>query len=70
LSYDAKNSNTIIREGMLADVVIIQEEKESVLRIPTSAITYEDGNPTVQVVDSLSDEQQEQFDRLGIVRLS
>ncbi len=68
LNYDAKTAETILREGMLANIVIIQEEKENVLRIPSSSIVYEDGNPTVQVVDSLSEEQQKEFDKLGIVR--
>ena len=68
LNYDAKTAETILREGMLANIVIIQEEKENVLRIPSSSIVYEDGKPTVQVVDSLSEEQQKEFDKLGIVR--
>lgn len=68
LDYDAKTAETVLREGMLADIVVVQEEKADALRVPTSAITYEEGRPTVQVVDMLTEEQQQQFDQMGIVR--
>jgi len=68
LSYDAETSETVLREGMLADIVVVQEEKEDALRVPTSAISYEGGKPTVKVVDALTEEQQQEFERLGIVR--
>jgi multidrug resistance efflux pump len=68
LDYDAATATTTLREGMLADIVIVQEEKDDALRVPTSAITYLDGKPTVQVVGALTDEQQQQLDRLGVVR--
>lgn len=69
LDYDAKTADITIREGMLSNVVIIQEEKENVLRVPTSAIVYEEGKPVIKIVDSLNEEQQQQFEKLGIVRV-
>ena len=36
--------------------------------VPTSAITYEEGRPVVKVVGSLTDEQRQQVEKLGIVR--
>jgi len=68
LDYDAKTSETILREGMLADIVIVQDEKDDVLRVPTSAISYENGRPVVQKVDSLTADQQKQLKELGIVK--
>lgn len=68
LDYDARTAQTVLREGMLADVVVVQEEKENVLRVPTSAIAYEEGQPVVKVVGSLTDEQRQQVEQLGIVR--
>lgn len=68
LEYDKKTADIMLREGMLADIEIVEEENDNALRIPTSAITYEQGVPKVSVVDSLTSEQQLEVDRLGIVR--
>lgn len=68
LSYDRKTADIMLREGMLADIEIVEEENENALRIPTSAITYEQGVPKVMVVDDLTEEQRIQVDRIGIVR--
>ncbi len=70
LSYDRETASVVLREGMLADIEIVQEEKTDAVRIPTSAITYEQGQPMVTVIDSLTDTQQQQVDRMGIVRLA
>lgn len=69
LDYDAKTADIIIREGMLSDVIVVQEERENVLRVPTSAITYEEGKPVLKIVDSLTEDQQRQFEEMGIVRM-
>ncbi len=68
LTYDRATSETILREGMLADIEVVEEEKQDALRVPTSAITYEQGSAKVTVVDQLTEEQQQQAARLGIIR--
>lgn len=68
LTYDKKTATIVLREGMLADIEIVEEENKDALRVPTSAVTYEQGTPKVTVVDSLSEEQQMQVNRMGIVR--
>jgi len=70
LNYDRTTADTILREGMLADIEVVQEEKTDTLRVPVSAITYEQGVPKVTIVDSLTDEQKIQAARMGIVRAS
>jgi len=62
-------SSTIeLREGLLADIEVVQEEVTDVLRVPSSAVTYAQGQATVEVLDSLTPQQQQQVDRLGIIR--
>ena len=68
IEYDQATSMVRLREGVLADVEIVQEEKEQVLRVPVSAITYIEGKPTVQVVDTLTDAQKKEIEMLGIIR--
>lgn len=68
LNYDKTTAEIKLREGMLADIEIVEEENSEAIRIPTSAITYEDGVPMVSVVDGLTDEQQKQAEKMGIVR--
>ena len=68
LTYDRATSETILREGMLADIEVVEEESSDALRIPTSAITYEQGTAKVTVVDALTEEQQQQAARIGIIR--
>lgn len=68
LTYDRTTSEVVLREGMLADIEVVEEESPDALRVPTSAITYEQGTPKVTVVDQLTEEQQQQVSRMGIVR--
>lgn len=68
LDYDRTTSDIVLREGMLADIEVVEEENLHALRISRSALTYENGQPTVQVIDSLTPEQERQMARLGIVR--
>lgn len=68
LNYDRNTAELILREGMLADIEVVQEENPDALRIPTAAITYEQGVPKVTVVNALTDEQKQQVARIGIVR--
>lgn len=57
-----------LREGLLVDIEIIEEEVIGVLRIPRSAITYINRKATVDILDTLPDDQQKEIDRLGILR--
>lgn len=68
LDYDRTTAELVLREGMIADIEVVEEEKPDALRVPTSAIKYDQGVPKVTVVDKLTDEQQEQASRMGIVR--
>ncbi len=68
IEYKEASSTVQLREGVLADIEIVQEEKENVLRVPVSAITYVEGKPTVQVVDTLTDAQEKEIETLGIIR--
>jgi multidrug resistance efflux pump len=68
LTYDRTTAELVLREGMLADIEVVENENPDALRIPTSAITYEQGKPKVTVVDSLTEEQKQQVERMGIVR--
>jgi len=68
LEYDRTTAELVLREGMLADIEVVEEEKPDALRVPTSAIKYDQGTPKVTVIDQLNQEQQEQVSRMGIVR--
>jgi HlyD family secretion protein/macrolide-specific efflux system membrane fusion protein len=68
LTYDRNTAELTLREGMLADIEVVEEEESDALRVPTSAVTYELGQPKVTVVDQLTEEQQQQASRIGIVR--
>lgn len=57
-----------LREGLLADIEVVEDEVSDVIRIPSSAITYERGAAMVEVLDSVTEEQQQTIDRLGIIR--
>lgn len=56
-----------LRDGMLADIQIVKEEKANVLRVPTSAITYRNGQAYATIITNLNDSQQQELNRLGIV---
>lgn len=68
LDYDRETAEIVLREGMLADIEVVEEENSNALRVPTSAITYEQGQAKVTVIDELTDKQKQQADRMGIVR--
>jgi len=70
LEYDRTTAELVLREGMLADIEVVEEENADALRVPASAITYEQGVPKVTVVDKLTEEQQLEANRMGIVRTS
>jgi HlyD family secretion protein len=68
LNYDRTKASLILREGMLADIEIVQEENTSALRVPASAVTYENGKAKVTVVDKLTDIQKQEADKMGFVK--
>jgi multidrug efflux pump subunit AcrA (membrane-fusion protein) len=68
LDYDRTKAALVLREGMLADIEVVEEEKSDALRVPTSAIKYVQGIPKVTKVDQLTEEQQEQVSKMGILR--
>ena len=58
----------LLREGLIADVLIVNDEKKQALRVPVAALSYIDGIPKVTVVDALTEEQKKQVASQGIVR--
>lgn len=68
LDYDRASADIVLREGMLADIEVVEEENVDALRVPTAAVAYEQGVPKVTIIDRLSEEQQQQVERMGIVR--
>jgi multidrug efflux pump subunit AcrA (membrane-fusion protein) len=62
-----KPANIELRDGMLCNIEIVQQEKTDVVRLPLSAITYVDGNPTVTVIDGLSDSDKQRAKRVGVL---
>lgn len=61
-------STARLRDGMLADVEIVQQEKTDALRIPVSAVTYQNGAAYASVFDSLSDAYRTSIAESGIMR--
>jgi len=59
-----------LREGLLADIEIVEEVAKNVLRIPSAAVEYSNRQAQVRVVDELTPEQKLMIDELGIVRLA
>ncbi len=57
-----------LREGLLADIEVVEDEVSDVIRIPSSAISYEQGKTMVEVLDSVTEQQQQMINRLGILR--
>ncbi len=71
ITTDLTKSDFTLRDGMLADVTIVQKESLGVIRVPTSAISYSDGQARVTVIDSnLSQAQKTQIAQSGILRLT
>lgn len=66
---DVASSSVRLRDGMLADVEIVREERSNVLRVPVAALSYaEGGRAQVTVVTGLTEAQTQQFARMGVVR--
>lgn len=69
LDYDATKATIALREGVLADVEVVEQEKSDVLRIPISALSYTEGKPSVKVVESLTDAQKAEVAKTGIIKM-
>ena len=67
LDYDRTKSDIVLREGMLANIEVVQRESTDVLRVPTADIRYENGKPTVHVVDSLTPGQLQSVQSMGVI---
>jgi multidrug efflux pump subunit AcrA (membrane-fusion protein) len=63
-----KGLDISLREGLLADVQIVQEEVFGAIRVPKSSIRYEKGKAFVDVIDALDEKQQQEVSDLGIIR--
>ncbi len=68
IDYNHSEALKKLREGMLSDIVVVQEEKDNALRVPTNAITYVNGAPSVTVIAELTEEQKAQADQMGIIK--
>lgn len=68
LDYNHASATKKLREGMLADIEVVQEEKVDVLRVPTTALTYEGRTAYVTIADSLTPEQLVEVEQMGIIR--
>jgi len=57
-----------LREGLLADIEIVQEEVNDVVRVPKSAIRFENGKSYVDIIEITSKEELERITQVGILR--
>lgn len=57
-----------LREGLLAAIEVVENEVLNVMRVPLSAITYENGQASVEVVGDLLPEQQSELSQLGVIK--
>jgi multidrug efflux pump subunit AcrA (membrane-fusion protein) len=57
-----------LREGLLADIEIVEDVANDVLRIPSAAISYENRQAQVRVLTDVTPDQKTTIDTLSIVR--
>ncbi len=57
-----------LRDGMLADIEIVREERTEVVRVPVAALTYRDGKTYVQVLETPTEDELTQLNERGVVR--
>jgi multidrug efflux pump subunit AcrA (membrane-fusion protein) len=62
------SSTLALREGLLADIEVVQTEVTDVLRVPLSALSYENGQAFVTVLGGVNEEQQASLDTLGVIK--
>lgn len=61
------SSSIALREGLLANITIVQKEVQDVIRIPVSAVTYANRMATVDVIGTLTDTQKADVARIGVI---
>lgn len=59
-----------LREGLLADIEIVEEVVTDVVRVPSAAIKYTNRQAQVRIIDDITPEQQETIDALSIIKIS
>lgn len=62
------SSTVKLREGLLASIIVVDTEVPDVVRVPLSAISYENGQAKVMVVGDLTTEQQKELATLGVIK--
>ncbi len=68
LITQSSSSPLTLREGLLADVEVVDRNVADAVRIPVSALSYENGKPTVQVIGDLSADQKTTLDKMGVIK--
>jgi len=63
-----EDASLLLREGLLADIEIVQEEVNDVVRVPKSAIRYENGKAFVDVIEITSKEELQSIQETGVLR--
>jgi HlyD family secretion protein len=66
---ESATSTTRLRDGMLADIEIVQEERTNVVRVPVSALTYREGKAYVQVLENPSEDMLAEIRARGVAHM-
>lgn len=62
------DENTVVlREGILADIQIITDEKSDVVRVPSSALEYRGRQASILLIPTLSDSEKNSVDTFGVL---
>ncbi len=56
-----------LRDGMLANIEIVQEQRDGVVRVAVSALSYQDGHAYVSVLTAPTSEEKAVLDTRGVV---
>jgi multidrug efflux pump subunit AcrA (membrane-fusion protein) len=67
LTYKENKTKNSLREGMLADVLIVGEKKSNVTRVPVTALEFRGKQATLQVVPTLTAAQESAMSEGGVV---
>ena len=68
LITESTSSKLALREGLLADIEVVDREVTNAIRVPVSALSYDNGKPTVQMIGELTTDQQTTLDQLGVIK--
>jgi HlyD family secretion protein len=58
-----------LRDGMLADIQIVQQQHDNVVQVPVSALTYRSGKAYVQVLENPATDILTQLQSRGVARV-